>query len=396
MKEGTFLKKNQARWKQLESTLELRNKVHPDELSSLFIQLTDDLSYARTYYPDSKTTQYLNFLSTRLHHEIYKNKKERKNRFVRFWTSEVPLAVGKHLNILALAFIVFEIGFILGWITQANDSDFVRITLSSEYVQMTLENMEAGKPMDVYDQETEVLMFLQIMFNNIKVSMVYFLLGFLAGIGTFWRIFSESLRIGSFLSFFHQNNLQTEALLSVWMHGTIEISVIIVAGMAGMVLGKGFLFPGSYARMDSFRRHAMDGLKIIIGLVPFFILAAFIEGYLTRLAPQNPVLSISVILLSLSLIVSYFVILPILVKQKLNRQTPDFYVFDTNRVKKAFQWSSLEWILGFVSGALLIAIISLMSQWLPLLFGIPVLFGILLYSYIINQRKPVHELDSSN
>ena len=55
MKEIVFLNKNAERWKKFESFLFTNTDVNPDMLADLFIQLTDDLAYARTFYPESKT-----------------------------------------------------------------------------------------------------------------------------------------------------------------------------------------------------------------------------------------------------------------------------------------------------------------------------------------------------
>ena len=63
----------------------------------------------------------------------------------------------------------------------------------------------------------------------------------------------------------------------------LEITAIIVAGMAGFVLGKSFLFPGTKKRIEAFREGAKDGVKVMIGIVPVFVIAAFFEGLITRL-----------------------------------------------------------------------------------------------------------------
>ena len=91
MREVTFLKKNAEKWKQVEAFLSTKKSADPDKLADLFIQLTDDLSYARTFYPQSKTSQYLNSLTAKVHQAIYKSKKERKERFIQFWKTESPM-----------------------------------------------------------------------------------------------------------------------------------------------------------------------------------------------------------------------------------------------------------------------------------------------------------------
>ena len=117
--------------------------------------------------------------------------------------------------------------------------------------------------------------------------------------------------VGAFQYFFHQQGVLQESLLTIWVHGTLEISAIIIAGAAGFVLGNSFLFPGTYSRGESFRRGARLGLKIVVGLVPIFIIAGFLESFVTRHALSIPsYASLAIIALSLAFIIYYFIILP--------------------------------------------------------------------------------------
>ena len=68
----------------------------PDEMAKDFTQLVEDLAYAKTFYPRSKTTEYLNGLASRFHQTIYRNKKEKSNRFFLFWKLELPLLFKKY------------------------------------------------------------------------------------------------------------------------------------------------------------------------------------------------------------------------------------------------------------------------------------------------------------
>eukprot|EP01034_Spumella_vulgaris_P046119 gene46119-57506_t len=124
MKEIVFLNKYQRKWRALDDNLQGGAHIPAEELSELFIQLTDDLSYARTFYPESKTTQYLNELSIRVHHEIYKNKKERSSRFVSFWKTEVPLVMARNQRNLLVAFLTFALAFAAGWLSGARDHTY--------------------------------------------------------------------------------------------------------------------------------------------------------------------------------------------------------------------------------------------------------------------------------
>jgi uncharacterized membrane protein SpoIIM required for sporulation len=98
--------------------------------------------------------------------------------------------------------------------------------------------------------------------------------------------------------------------------------VIIVAGCAGLVLGSSLLFPKTYNRWQSLLRGGKDAMKIAFGLVPFFLVAAFLEGFVTRHYLQMPALLKGFILAaSLALIIWYFIIYPIRLHRKMERVT---------------------------------------------------------------------------
>ncbi len=122
--------------------------------------------------------------------------------------------------------------------------------------------------------------------------------------------------LGCFFTLFYQYDILGKALKVVWIHGTLEISAIIIAGCAGFVLGNSYIFPKTHTRMQAFKRGGKDGLKIVIGLVPIFIAAGFLESFVTRYTEMGLDLSLTVIILSFLFIVGYFVVLPIHLKNK--------------------------------------------------------------------------------
>jgi uncharacterized membrane protein SpoIIM required for sporulation len=311
MREVAFLKQKADRWREFESLLAERKRADPDLLADLFVELTDDLSYARTFYPDSKTTQYLNQLTTVVHQKIYRNKKENLGRIASFWKYELPFLFRKHHRTLLYSFIIFTLATLIGAISAANDDTFVRLILSDDYVNMTLRNIEKGDPMGVYKSMGEVDMFFGITFNNIMVSFRTFGAGIFLSVGTAYMLFQNGVMLGSFQYFFYQKGLFLQSALAVWTHGTLEISAIIIAGCAGLVMGNSILFPGTYTRTQSFMRGAREGLKIVIGLVPIFIAAGFLESFVTRHTEVPAFMSLAIILVSLAIIIGYFVIYPI-------------------------------------------------------------------------------------
>ncbi len=310
MREVTFLRKNAEKWKEVESLFTSKENVDPDKLADLFIQLTDDLSYSRTFYPGSKTTQYLNSLTAKVHQSIYKSKKERKERFLSFWKYEAPLLFYKHRMKIIISFSIFFLSMLIGVVSSAGDSGFVRLIMGDSYVNMNLENIDKGDPLAVYKQMNGVDMFLGITFNNIRVSFFAFMMGLLISFGTGWVLMSNGIMLGAFQYFFHIHDLLFESIFVIWIHGTLEISAIIIAGAAGLVLGNSILFPGTYSRRQSFMIGSKEGLKIIVSLIPIFITAGFLESFVTRHTGMPVFLSLTIILSSLAFVVWYFLIYP--------------------------------------------------------------------------------------
>ncbi len=286
----------------------------------LFIQLTDDLSYARTFYPESKTTQYLNELSIRVHHEIYKNKKERRPVLSVSGKPKCPLVMARNRRNLLVAFLTFALAFAAGRLSGTRDNTYVNLMLGDSYVNNTLENIEKGEPMDIYGSMSEGPMFLYIAYNNIKVSFTYFVFGFL---------FS-----GGILVFPVQRRIADRCLFSV-----VLLQKRIGAGpyrrvdprhhrnfhhhhrlLRGYGLGQFHRISGTYKRSVSLLNGMKDGIKIVIGLVPCFILAALLEGFVTRHYDVDVFLSVAIIVASLVFILWYFVFYPMYVADKTKQQ----------------------------------------------------------------------------
>jgi uncharacterized membrane protein SpoIIM required for sporulation len=316
MREALFVKQNSAKWKAYE---QLQTK-DPDEMANRFIDITNDLAYARTFYPSSKTTAYLNGIASVLHHSIYKNKKEKTSRFVTFWKLELPMLFYKYRRQLLYAFLFFVTFSLIGALSAKYDDTFVRLILGDGYVNMTNENIAKGDPFGVYKQSGEFQMFFQIAVNNTLVTLVTFLTGIFFAIGPVFAMLRNGIMLGSFEYYFFSKGLGLESVLVIWIHGTLEISAIIIAGAAGLVLGHGLLFPKTYSRAKAFILSAKDGTKIAAGIIPIILLAAFLEGFVTRHTEMPIWLSASILILSLCFMIWYVIIYPFELNQRNRNQ----------------------------------------------------------------------------
>ena len=310
MKEASFIRSNIEKWRKTEAMVSDPLLSTPDELAEAYTELTADLAFAQTHYRRSRITLYLNDLASALHNTIYKNKKEKWTRIFTYWTHEVPLTMYDARKELLASFLVFAIFAFVGVLSQLNDPDFSRLILGDYYVDMTLENIKNGTPMAVYNGGSETPMFLQITLNNVMVSFMAFVAGIMARVDTGYILMQNAIMLGAFQTFFFSQGLLVESALAIWLHGTLEISAIIISGAAGFALGRGWLFPGKYKRGVAFRQGARRGLKIIVGTVPVFITAGFIEGFVTRHTEIPDAIRAGIIICSLLFVIFYFVVWP--------------------------------------------------------------------------------------
>ncbi|MGQ7853760.1 stage II sporulation protein M [Pedobacter sp. WC2501] len=312
MREALFVKQNSEKWQHYDSM----QQANPDEVANQFIEITNDLAYSKTFYPNSKTTAYLNGLAAKLHQSVYKNKKEKSNRFIHFWKTELPLIFLAHRKQVFYALFFFLVSCAIGALSAKYDDTFVRLIMGDNYVNMTNENIAKGDPFGVYKQDNQFMMFLQIGSNNIFVALYTFVLGILFSFGSIVSLFRNGIMLGSFQYFFFSKGLGFQSVLVIWIHGTLEISAIVLAGAAGLILGNSFLFPKTYTRMASIQKGAKDGLKIVIGLIPIFIVAAFFESFVTRHTEMPLELSLLILLSSAAFMIWYVFIYPIKIQRK--------------------------------------------------------------------------------
>jgi len=310
VKEIKFLHKNIKKWKEFELLLDNEKGWDPDRLYELYITLTDDLAFAKTFYPGEESHIYLNQLTQKTHAIIYRNKPVNNRRVLAFWHHDFPLLFHSIRKEFHISLLIFSVSVLIGILSTLYEPGFAKAILGDKYVNMTMENIHNNDPLAVYKQMNEVSMFLGITINNIKVSFLAFVMGILTSFGTGYILFTNGVMLGTFHTFLAQNGIVLDAFATVWLHGTIEIFSIIVAGAAGLVIGNSFIFPGTFTRGHALKKAAVKGAKIVLGLLPFFIVAGFIEGFITRHTELPYSVRFGIIACSLAGIIFYFFIYP--------------------------------------------------------------------------------------
>jgi uncharacterized membrane protein SpoIIM required for sporulation len=286
-----------------------------------FVQLVDDLSYSKTYYPTSRVTKYINSLASRIYLRIYQNRREESNRLVKFWKYDVPLTIGKHHRVILFSASLFILFYLLGFFSAKLDEGFTREVLGNSYVDMTEKNIAEGNPFGVYQSGNSFLSWLGIMVNNVMFSIISFVKGIVLGLLSITALIRTAMEVGVFHFMFAAKGLGVDFIFAVMLHGLLELTAIVITCAAGVIMGTSYLFPGTLRRLQAFQAGVKDGVKIVIGLIPVFGIAAFFEGFITGLYKMPRVLNIFLLLLSALFIIWYFIVYPIILNKRFKEET---------------------------------------------------------------------------
>lgn len=322
MREVAFIKQNKEKWLEFEQAIFGKSNKNPDELANLYIHLVNDLSYAQTYYPKSKTVVYLNHLAATIYQKIYKTKRTETNRVSYFFKEEVPLIVYQNRRYLVYSFLMFFMFVLIGIVSTRYDSGYVRMFLGDGYVNETYKNIRDGNPVAIYKSGSNWGSFIGITLNNIEVGAKCYLYGIFAGIGTFVYYLQNCVMLGTFQYMFYEKGVLLKSMQGIWIHGCMEIFGIVIEAAAGFMLGASILFPKTYSRIDSFKIGFQNSFKIYLSTIPFTIAAGFLEGYVTRYALEMPLwLDLFIIFFTLAVISFYYLVYPKMVFNKVYKNT---------------------------------------------------------------------------
>jgi len=308
-----FIKEREADWRELSRILgEVRSggikRLSRDDLrrfGRLYRAVTSHLAAAQTYFPSSETSQYLNQLVAQAHASIYRSRSLTFRSLFHLFSREIPAAFQKRIRYIALAFFLFTGAVLIGFIGCYFEEDLPRIIVGDEYIDKTEDNIARGDPCAVYKTGIKPLASSMIMTNNLGVTFYAFALGVTMGIGTTLIMIFNGVVLGVIAFVFHQHQYTIEFMSTVMVHGTIELSCIFIAGGAGLLLGDAIINPGDRLRKDALVQNGKEAVKLILGIIPWLILAGLIEGFVTPI-DLSLLSRIAIIIVTGALFIAYF------------------------------------------------------------------------------------------
>jgi uncharacterized membrane protein SpoIIM required for sporulation len=288
MRLDRFEGEREAGWQELEELLARTggraDRLEPDgvrRLGGLYRAAAADLSLARRAFPGEPVTARLEALVLRARQAVYAEEPSRGSlrsflltgywRRVRERPGLLWLATALLFGpmVLAAAWGLDDPGAAIGIVPEA----FAGAGEGDGSAAGTLSTAE------------EAALSSEILTNNIRVSLLAIAGGLLLGLGTAAVTIFNGAFIGAIAGLAIGGGDAETFFALVVPHGVLELSCIVIAVVAGLRIGWAIVEPGTLTRGASLRREARPAMELVLGTMPWFVLAGVVEGFVTGSLP---------------------------------------------------------------------------------------------------------------
>ena len=245
------------------------------ETALLYRQVASDLSTLRQDTSARAYAEHVNLLLARAHHIIYSSRRTSLMHIFRFLRDEYPAVVRKQFSYVLLSLGITLGGGLLGSVLTLARPQFMRNMLGPDMVA-TIDRHEMWTHSVV---TVAPMMSSFLMTHNLTVSFGAFAGGILFGLGSVYFMFINGLLLGVIGVACQQHGMSLDLWSFVAPHGSLELPSIILAGAAGLRLGRGVAFPGIYHRRDSIALAGVEAACLVAGIIPLLVIAGTLEGF---------------------------------------------------------------------------------------------------------------------
>ncbi len=308
-----FINERKNDWQRLEELLNLLDRstlrrLHREEVRELgrsYRRAASDLAVARAESRDPRLINYLNSLVIRAHGRIYRADAQGGHRIARFFIRDFPQTFRDTWRFTAAAFVVFMIFSTIGFVGTWRDQEFSELMgVSPIFRETVIANQKHW-----WEQlnEANQVGASAIFTNNIRVTFYTFAFGAFLGVGTLFYMAYNGANIASVVALTFRAGFGGDLLTFMAGHGVIELSCIFIAGGAGLMIGSAMIMPGDLSRADALKFRGMQGVRLMLGVMPLLVLAGIIEGFISP-APINPAIKFSIAALTGIALYSYLLL----------------------------------------------------------------------------------------
>jgi uncharacterized membrane protein SpoIIM required for sporulation len=284
-----LLTERRPAWKRLGELLNTIQRKGPrrcetaqvQELIRLYRETAADLARLRTLRADPQEVAHVNRLVAASHGLIYRgDRRRRSGGLLRFFAREYPRLVRQTWAYSLTSFLIGAAFAGMAFVTVQHSPEVVSDIMGGGDAEF-LERHSADDIRQRFQVLPSHMLSGFVTTNNIRVAILAFALGITYGLGTVYVLAVNGVMLGGFAGAYARSGVGGDFWLTVLPHGALELSAIVLAGGSGLLLGHALWRPGDRTRRLALRETAAVSVQLAVGLIPAFIVAGLIEGFVT-------------------------------------------------------------------------------------------------------------------
>lgn len=300
LRSDRFRIEREADWQRLEDIVKrmesgrLRRLSDEDilDLPVLYRTVASSLSVARETSLDAATLAYLEGLVQRAWFLVYGPRQTLGGWFRRFLGGEWSRSVRAIWLDLLIALAVMVAGTVVGWLLVSHDPEWYYALVpggfADERVPGATREVLRGTIFGNDDQDSMSAFAAFLFSNNAQVSIMAFALGFAFGVPSLLLLVQNTGTLGAMLWLFHSQGLLLDFAGWLSIHGTTELFAILLAGGAGLHIGRSMAFPGERSVLEAAAEAGRRASQVMAGVVLMLVVAAMLEGFARQLVDNTP------------------------------------------------------------------------------------------------------------
>jgi uncharacterized membrane protein SpoIIM required for sporulation len=272
-------------WKQAAARAERLSQEHATDLADAarmaddYRLLAHDLARARRLVPDSRVRQYLESAYLRAHTTLHRGPWRPAQILLSLFRDEIPEVVRWLTPHILWATTIFVLTVLAGsWMVHTYP-DLIGLFASPDLIA----TVERGRlwTEGILNIMPSSVLALQILTNNIVVSLFAYCAGFVFGLGTLYILGLNGLMLGAVFAFASLHGLGGALFRFIVPHGCVELAVLCLSGAAGAAVGEALIRPSHGDRLHSFQLAALRSGKLLIACAMLLMGSGIIEGYVS-------------------------------------------------------------------------------------------------------------------
>jgi uncharacterized membrane protein SpoIIM required for sporulation len=293
-----FVRERGADWSRLETSLlrieqsGVRGQSLADlrAFARLYRRISSDLLRAQSAAVNANLLDYLNDIVARAYAVVHAAQPPRRGKLLDFFFREFPRHFRRERRLIALAAGVLACGIVFGALSVARDPYALGALIPDDHQAFSPservhhDQRIAGRTM----QGDRAAAFSGWLFtHNMEVSILIFALGLTFGIGTLAVLFFNGVPLGALAAQYHQDGQALFFWAWVLPHGFTELTVVCIAGGAGLIIARGLWLPGRRSRAQALATEARGATSLLLGALPLLAVAGVVEGSISQLHPPT-------------------------------------------------------------------------------------------------------------